>query len=85
MTKIIDAIKFLITNIRSLLGYTIVILSFGFLFALLKISIPPTNKDIIQISVGLVLAGLGGVTGYYFGSSKDKSDADKANSVTKLP
>lgn len=82
MSKIIDLLKFMVVNMRSLLAYTIVVLSFSFLFMLLKVQIPPANKDIIQISVGLVLAGLGGVCGYYFGSSKDKSDSDKAAAAT---
>lgn len=64
-------------NIRSILAFIIVVLSFAFLFALLFIKLPEENKDILQIATGLVLAALGFVTGYYFGSSKNESDKAK--------
>ncbi len=62
---------------RSLIAFLIVLLSFGFLFTLAYKAIPKDNKDILQIAVGIVLGVLGIVVGYYFGSSKDKSDQDK--------
>lgn len=70
---------------RSLIAFFIVILSFGFLFALIYKNVPPDNKDILQISAGLVLGVLATVTAYYFGSSKDKSDQDKANQPKQIP
>jgi uncharacterized BrkB/YihY/UPF0761 family membrane protein len=63
---------------RSILAFMIVGLSFGFLFALLFVKLPTENKDILQIATGLVLAALGFVTGYYFGSSKNESDKAKS-------
>lgn len=63
---------------RSLIAFLIVICSFGFLYLIAVRNVPPDNKDILQISAGLVLGVLATVTAYYFGSSKDKSDQDKA-------
>ena len=64
-------------NTRSIIAFIIVLLSFSFLFALLFVKLPSENRDILQISAGLVLAALGFVTGYYFGSSKNESDKAK--------
>lgn len=69
----------LFRNARSIIAFLIVILSFGFLYVLTWKSVPLGNKDILQISCGIVLGVLASVAAYYFGSSKDKSDQDKAN------
>lgn len=61
---------------RHIIAFTIVIGSFGFLFILMYRSVPAQNKDTINLAVGFVLGLLTGVGAYYFGSSKDKSDAD---------
>lgn len=66
-------------NMRSIIAFMIVVLSFTFLFVLIKAQIPEKNESIINVAAGLVLAALGGVVQYYFGSSKDKSDRDKAD------
>jgi hypothetical protein len=71
-------------NVRSIIAFMVVLFGFGFLFLLLKVKIPDGNETILNVSTGLVLAALGGVIGYYFGSSKDKSDTDKADSKTKI-
>lgn len=63
---------------RHVIGFTIVVGAFTFLYLLAYRSVPESNKDIIQIAVGGMLALLAGVGAYYFGSSKDKSDADSA-------
>jgi cytochrome c biogenesis protein CcdA len=70
-------------SMRSILGFTIVILSFGFLFVLMYKRMPAENKDIITLSAGIVLGVLGTVAAYYFGSSKDKSDQDKADNLAR--
>lgn len=67
-------------NARSIIAVSVVWLAFAFLFILLYVPIPAQNETIINVATGLVLAALGGVIGYYFGSSKDKSDVDKADS-----
>ena len=66
---------------RTINGLFIVIGSFSYLFSLLFIKIPHDNRDIVYLTAGLVLAALGNVTNYYFGSSKDKSDQDKATII----
>lgn len=67
-------------NVRSIIAFLVVIFGFSFLFLLLKYKIPDGNETVLNVSTGLVLAALGGVISYYFGSSKDKSDVDKADS-----
>lgn len=71
-------------NIRSIIGLLVVVLSFVFLFLLLKTTIPAGNKDILQIAAGIVLAAMGGVIGYYFGSSKNESDKAKTEQINKM-
>lgn len=78
--KILEALG---KSARTLIALSVVLMSFGFLFALVYHAVPEQNKDIIQIASGLVLAVLAGVTGYYFGSSKDKSDQEKADIIQK--
>jgi len=67
-------------NIRSVIALLVVLLGFGFLFFLLYIPIPLSNKDAVMLSSGIVLGVVVSVAAYYFGSSKDKSDVDKADS-----
>jgi hypothetical protein len=67
---------------RAIIAFLIVLLSFGFLYLIALRSIPVGNKDVLQVAAGIVLGALAFVTGYYFGSSKDKSDQDKALTQT---
>lgn len=67
-------------NVRSILALSIIYLGFAYLFALLFVPIPPANKDAVMLSAGFVLGIVVSVGAYYFGSSKDKSDVDKADS-----
>jgi uncharacterized protein YhhL (DUF1145 family) len=67
-------------NARSIIAVSVVWLAFAFLFMLLFVPIPKENETVLNVATGLVLAALGGVIAYYFGSSKDKSDVDKADS-----
>lgn len=64
---------------RHIIAIIIVVGSFGFLYMLALKAMPLDNKDVLQLSAGMVLAVLASVTAYYYGSSKDKSDQDKAN------
>lgn len=68
-------------NIRSVIALLVVILSYVFLFTITKTVIPPDNLPVVQTVVGLILAGLGGVIGYYFGSSKNESDKAKVDAA----
>lgn len=70
-------------NARSIIAVFIVIGGFSFLFSLLHYKIPGGNETVLNVATGLVLAAMGAVTSYYFGSSKDKSDVDKADSEVK--
>lgn len=67
-------------NARSIIAHIVVVGGFVFLFFLLFVKIPTGNETILNVAAGLVLAAMGAVTSYYFGSSKDKSDVDKADS-----
>jgi len=67
-------------NVRSIIALSVVWLGFAFLFALLFYPIPLSNKDAVMLSSGIVLGVVVSVAAYYFGSSKDKSDVDKADS-----
>lgn len=69
---------------RTVIGISVVLMSFGFLFALLWVKIPKENETIVNVATGLVLSALGGVVAYYFGSSKDKSDQDKVINANTL-
>jgi len=68
---------------RSIIAFMVVLMSFGFLYFLLYRKIPVENKDSINITIGIVLGVLATVVSYYFGSSKDKSDRDKADIVAE--
>ena len=67
-------------NVRSILAILIVVGGFAFLFSLLHFKIPAGNESVLNVAAGLVLAVMGAVANYYYGSSKDKSDVDKADS-----
>lgn len=71
-------------SFRGPLAVIVVVLSFAFLFMLLWVPIPEPNKDAVMLAAGLVLAGLGVVLGWYFGSSKDKADSDKAKAIQDI-
>jgi uncharacterized BrkB/YihY/UPF0761 family membrane protein len=74
-------------NPRTIIAFIIVVGCFSFLFVLLYKTIPDANKSIIDIAAGAVLTTLATVANFYFGSSKDKSDQDKAerDNVAKNP
>lgn len=67
-------------NVRSIIALSVIWLGFAFLFALLFVGIPKGNETVLNVAAGIVLAVMGAVASYYFGSSKDKSDVDKADS-----
>lgn len=65
-------------NARSIISISVVYLSFAFLFTLLMKTVPIGNETILNVAAGIVLGVLSTVCAYYFGSSKDKSDQEKA-------
>ncbi len=73
-------------SITELLALISAIGSFSFLLMLLFKSIPPENKDLINILGGVVIGtSLGGAYGYYFGQSKKRDIiAEPGQSVTTV-
>ena len=69
----------ILTNVRAVIGLTVILLGFAFVFALLFVKIPPDNIHTIELCAGFVLGVLVSVGSYYFGSSKDTSDKAKAD------
>lgn len=70
--------QFLIfTYARPILAFLVVIGCFCFLFFVSKSPIPEGNLSIVSQAQGFVLCVMGTVIGYYFGTSKDKSDQDQ--------
>lgn len=71
-------------SFRGPIGLFVIVAGFAFLFILLYRRAPTENKDIIMFCAGFVLAIMKDVAGWYFGSSKDKADQDKADQVNTL-
>lgn len=69
----------LLRYVRPFIALLIVIGVFSFIFILLYRAVPDNNKDILNIVLGIVMAKLGDITAYYYGNSKDKSDAEQAS------
>ena len=64
------------TEIRNTIAVISVVGAFIMLYLMIIKPIPAQNKEIVLLSVGVVLGGLiGGVNGYFFGASK--KDVDK--------
>jgi len=64
----------------AVLALVIVLATFYLGSILLTTTVPSENRDIINISLGMILGLSGTVVGYYFGSSKSSSDK---NSVVR--
>lgn len=71
-------------NARTIIAVSVIYLSFGFLFMVARMPIPVDNRDLVMLSAGIVLGVVATVTAYYFGSSKDKSDQEKADIAEKI-
>lgn len=70
---------------RGVIGTITILCSFVFLFLLMFRKIPAGNETIVNVAVGFIVGiGVGGVINYYFGSSKDGSDAAKASNVSNI-
>ena len=81
MSKFFDLLA---KNVRSVIALFVVLFSFAFLFILANKPVPEGNVTLVNVAAGLVLSALGAVCAYYFGSSKDKSDTEKAEIQTKI-
>lgn len=71
-------------NARTIIALSVIYLSFGFLYLVAFWAVPTGNRDLIMLSAGIVLGVVATVAAYYFGSSKDKSDSEKADIQTKI-
>ncbi len=68
------------SDIRNILSISIILGCFVLLYFMMIRDIPPTNKDIVNFASGSVFgAGFVGVVNYFFGSSKNESDAANNN------
>lgn len=64
-------------DIRNIIAVLIVIGCFLLVYFLLIKEIPNVNRDVVMVAVGAIIAKLGDVTGYFFGSSKGETDNKK--------
>lgn len=64
-----------------LLGAIVIVLSFFMGYLLATNGIPEGNKDVVMVSVGVILGWGSAVISYFFGSSK--SSADKNEILSK--
>jgi uncharacterized membrane protein len=63
---------------RTIMAYLVVFGTFGLIYILASKAIPVENKDILNIALGSVLTQTSTIVNYFFGTSKDKSDAEQA-------
>ena len=66
------------------LGGVIIVMALIIIIGLFFIKIPEENKDLLNITVGVILSGFMAVVGFFFGSSqgsKDKTEAITKNSI----
>jgi len=71
-------------SFRGPIGFFIVAAGFSFLFMLMYKTVPAENKDVVMFAAGLVLGIMKDVSGFFFGASKDHSDAAKAANVKDI-
>lgn len=64
--------------VRAILALSIVFLTFGINYCLIFVELSEGSRDSLQQANGFSLALAAAVANYYFGSSKDKSDAEQA-------
>jgi len=67
-------------DIRNIIAVMLVIGCFILVYLLLIKEIPTPNRDVVMVAVGAIIAKLGDVTGYFFGSSKTDTDRAKKES-----
>lgn len=72
------------TTFKDWLAAMVMLASYIFLYLLLKMEMPDKNKEILYVAVGNMFGVVTTVIAYYFGTSKDKSDADKTYNMRKL-
>lgn len=63
---------------RAMVAFIVVLGTVTFDFMLLYKGIPTQNKELLYTAVGGLNTLSAGIVAYYFGSSKDKSDAEQS-------
>jgi len=64
------------------LAIIVIVGFFALLFSLLFLTVPETNKSLLDIITGVLTASVGSIIGYYFGSSiGSKSKDDTINNM----
>ena len=66
------------------LGGIIIVMALIIIIGLFFIKIPEENKDLLNMTIGVILSGFMAVVGFFFGSSqgsKDKTEAITKNSI----
>jgi len=63
--------------VRPMLAYILTIGALGMIYMILMRVVPSENETILQVILGFVLSKFNDIYGYYFGTSKDKSDAEQ--------
>lgn len=71
-------------SFRGPLGLFIVVAGFIFMYFLLFVKVPKENEAILTVAMGFILAIIKDVASWYFGSSKGKEDADRAEQVKTM-
>jgi hypothetical protein len=65
------------TDVRNIIALVSVVGAFLMFYLIIVKPIPAENKETVNMAVGFLLGGLvGGVNGYYFGSSKKDGKAE---------
>lgn len=62
---------------RPLIAVFVTVATFGFGYLIVLFHISHENREVVMFLMGVFAAKLGDITGYYFATSKDKSDADQ--------
>jgi uncharacterized membrane protein YqiK len=68
-------------NMRGIIALVVVIFACVFLFTVVRVYIPAANQNIAMFCAGMISASMQQIISYYFGSSKDKSDQEKAKLI----
>jgi hypothetical protein len=63
---------------RPIIAIFVTVATFGFGYLIVLTRISHENREVVMFLMGVFAAKLGDITGYYFGTSKDKSDTDQS-------
>lgn len=75
-------LQLIFINMRGIISVTINFGSLAMIIILMFVPMPKNNNEIIYFLAGLWFGTHKDMSNYFFGSSKDKTDAEKAARVT---